>query len=84
MGILHGRSVVLYDQILRPEKIVAIEHTLEPVEPLAHYIAKYRISHIFKPYYGVNHADRFAMEKILSAEFPYRDADLIIDDALHL
>ena len=84
MGILHGGSVVLYDQIFRPEKIVAIEHSLEPVESLANYIAKHRKSHIVKPYYRVNQADRSAMENILSAEFPDRDVDLIIDDASHL
>jgi cephalosporin hydroxylase len=84
MGILHGGSVVLYDQIFRPEKIVAIEHSLEPVESLANYIAKRRKSRIVKPYYRINQADRSAMEKILSAEFPDRDVDLIIDDASHL
>ena len=84
MGILQGGSIVLYDQIFGPQKIVAIEHALEPVEPLARYIAKHRKSHIIKPYYGVNQANRSAMEKILSAEFPNRDVDLIIDDCSHL
>jgi len=84
MGILHGGSVVLYEQIFSPEKIVAIEHSGKPVKPLAHYIAKHRKSHIVKPYYGINQADRSAMEKILSTEFPDRDVDLIIDDASHL
>ena len=34
MGIPHGGNVVLYYQIFNPNKIVAIEHALEPVEPL--------------------------------------------------
>jgi hypothetical protein len=81
MGILQGGSVVLYDQIFSPEKTVAIEHSLESVESLANYIAKHRKPHIVKPYYGINQADRSAMEMILSVEFSDRDADLIIDDA---
>ena len=84
MGILQGGSVVLYDQIFSPEKIVAIEHSLEPVESLAHDIAKRRKYHIVKPYYGINQADCSAIEKLVSAEFPDRDVDLIIDDVSHL
>jgi len=42
MGILQGGSVVLYDQIFSSEKIVAIKHSLEPVESLANDIAKRR------------------------------------------
>jgi hypothetical protein len=84
MGILHGGSAALYDQIFAPEKLVAIEHDLQPVDVLANYITKHNKVDIVKPYYGVNQADRSAMEKILLAEFPNRDIDLIVDDASHL
>ena len=84
MGILQGGSVVLYDQIFKPEKIVAIDHEPKPVDVLANYIKKHRKYNTLKPYYGVNQADRSAMEKILSAEYPDKDIDFIIDDASHL
>ena len=76
MGIPHGGNVVLYYQIFNPNKIVAIEHALEPVEPLPRYIAKHRKAKIIKPYYGINQADHSAMETILSTEFPNRDVDI--------
>jgi hypothetical protein len=84
MGRLHGGSVVLYDQMFDLEKIVAIDHEPKPVEVLAGYIKKHSKSHVIKPYYGINQADRRAMKTILSDEFPNRDIDLIIDDASHL
>ena len=84
MGILQGGSVVLYDQIFQPQVIAAIEYSAEPVNALTEYIAKYKKGSIVKPYYGVNQADRSAMGKILSSEFPRKDIDLIIDDASHL
>lgn len=84
MGILKGGSVVLYDQIYQPEKIVAIEYMQNPVDALTNFITKRNKSEVIKPYYGVNQADRHSMEKILSIEFPDRDIDLIIDDASHL
>jgi hypothetical protein len=84
MGILQGGSVVLYDQIFYPKKIVAIDHSPYPVDALLDYVNKNNKVKVLKPYYGVNQADRSAMEKILSAEFADRDIDLIIDDASHL
>lgn len=83
MSILQGGSVVLYDQIFQPEKIAAIDFQQRPVSALTSYITQYGKTDIVKPYYGVNQADRSAMEKILSTEFPNRDIDLIIDDASH-
>ncbi len=84
MGILQGGSVILYDQIFQPEKIVAIEYVPEPVDALVSYILEHSKLDAIKPYYGINQSDYSAMEKILSAEFPDRDVDLIIDDASHL
>jgi predicted O-methyltransferase YrrM len=84
MGILQGGSTVLYDQIFSPEKIVAIEHDPKPVDALANYIANHDKGDMVKPYYAINQADAIAMGKVLLAEFPDRDIDLIVDDASHL
>lgn len=83
MGIFKGGSVVLYDQLFRPDKIVAIDFMLPPVEALTNYINQSIKNTTVKPYYGINQADRQAMEAILSFEFPRKDIDLIVDDASH-
>lgn len=84
MGILQGGSVVLYDQLFRPDKIVAIDHDTKPAPALANYIATRGSSASVRPCYGVSQDDRSAMEALLSQEFPQRDVDLIIDDASHM
>lgn len=84
MGILHGGSVVLYDQIFQPEKLVAIEYMRNRVSALDGYIVDHARAAIVRPYYGVDQADRSKMAQILNSEFPDRDIDLIVDDASHL
>lgn len=83
IGILQGGSIVLFDQIYRLDKIVTIDLAKQPVEALSKYIEQRNKSNSMKPYYGVNQADRNAMESILLAEFPANDIDLIVDDGSH-
>jgi len=83
MGIFQGGSTVLYDQVFQADKIVAIDYHPQPVEALGKYIEQHRRIESIKPYYGVNQADRSAMESILTSEFPKKDIDLIVDDASH-
>jgi hypothetical protein len=84
MGILEGGSTVLYELLFQPQIIAAIDILPTPVKALSDYVFRHNKSDIIKPYYGINQADRSTMEKILSAEFPNRDIDLIVDDASHL
>lgn len=83
IGIFKGGSVVLYDQIYAPEKIVAVDMLKEPVQALATYITKRGKADSVRPYYGIDQGDPDAMGRILSTEFPGKDIDLIVDDASH-
>lgn len=83
IGIFKGGSVVLYDQIYQPEKIIAIEYKKQPVKALTKYIDNRKKHESIKPFYGVDQADRLAMGKILVDEFPERNIDLVVDDASH-
>lgn len=83
MGILQGGSVVLYDLVFSPEKLVAIDHAPNPVQPLAEYIRRHGKARTIRPCYGIGQDDREKMEKLLSREFPERDIDLVVDDASH-
>jgi SAM-dependent methyltransferase len=84
IGILHGGSVALYDQLFRPEKIVAIEHVKDSVQTLAAYIKSNGKEQVIKPYFGINQADAVAMRKILEDEYSNKDIDFIFDDGAHL
>ncbi len=84
MGIYQGGSVVLYDKLWSPEKIVAIDYNTKQIEPLEQYIENFSKENQIKIFYGINQADKQAMENILNKEFPDKDLDFIIDDASHL
>jgi O-methyltransferase len=84
IGIFKGGSVVLYDQLFHPSKLVALEHALGPIDPLDHYIISNDRSHVIRLCYGVNQADGHQVGPILASEFPSADIDLVVDDASHL
>lgn len=83
IGIWGGGSVALYDLALRPQKLVAIEYSSEPAEPLGNYIAKHKRTENVRLHYGVNQGDAERMNAILADEFGDQDIDLVIDDASH-
>jgi hypothetical protein len=84
IGIFKGGSVVLYDQLFRPAKLVALDHNPVPVEALDHYIQTSDRRHAIVPYYGVDQSDVQHVGDILATEFPLADIDLVVDDASHL
>ncbi len=84
IGILKGGSTALYAKLFEPEKLVAIDFSVTPVEVLSNFIRDHGFEGRVAPYYGVNQADANAMGRILGSNFPARNIDLIVDDASHL
>lgn len=84
LGIFKGGSMVFNDLAYSPARIAAIDYSGTPQEALAAYIRNNGKEDVIRPYYGINQSDRLAMEKVLSAEFPERDIDMVVDDASHL
>lgn len=81
MGFFHGASTVLFDRLLLPDKLVAIDHV-----SAAPFLDAYRTGHNRSgvlPYYDTSQQDPIALTSILTREFPNRDLDLVIDDASH-
>jgi len=84
LGIHMGGSTALLHALNRPSLLVALELVAEPPVALSDYIRRHALSSVIRPYYGVNQADRVAVEAILEAELAGRKVDLVIDDASHL
>ena len=84
VGILKGGSTALYAKLFEPEKLVAIDIASKPVDALTAFIREHGFEGRVTPYYGVNQADEQALGRILAANFPAQDIDLIVDDASHL
>lgn len=84
MGIFKGGSAALFELLYRPAKFVAVEYTPEPIPALTEFLARRGRAGAVKPFYGVDQSDAAAMGRILAAEFPGQDLDLVVDDASHL
>jgi predicted O-methyltransferase YrrM len=78
VGILEGGSLVLFDKLYKPEKLVGVDIRREPIEPLERY--RENRAHV-RPLYDTSQNDQ-SLPATLSGEFP-DGIDLIVDDASH-
>lgn len=79
LGIYQGGSLVFFERLFRPARIVGIELSTTPIPALDQYIGR---GSVIRPYQGTSQADRDRLDEILSSEFP-EGIDLIVDDASH-
>jgi hypothetical protein len=84
IGIFKGGSVALFDRLLKPRRMVAIDISKSPVAALNEYIARERAEARLKPYYGVDQTDADRLRAIILEEFQGDGIDLAIDDGCHL
>jgi predicted O-methyltransferase YrrM len=78
IGMFEGGSLVLFDKLYRPDKIVGVDIRSAPIGPLESY-RKDR-EHVV-PYYALSQNDP-ELPNILKKEFP-DGVDLVVDDASH-
>ncbi len=84
LGIFRGGSTALLAQLLQPRRLVAMELSAEPVEPLERFIDERGLTGTVRTHYGVDQGDRTTVEGIVSSEFGSDPLDLVVDDASHL
>lgn len=78
VGMFEGGSLVYFDKLFRPEKIVGIDIRAQPIEPLEEYR---RANPHVSTHYGTSQDDE-RLSDILAEEFP-AGIDMIVDDASH-
>lgn len=78
VGMFEGGSLVLFDKLYAPEKLVGIDIRREPIEALEEY--RKNREHV-RPFYELSQDDP-KIPDILGKEFP-NGIDLIVDDASH-
>jgi methyltransferase family protein len=79
LGIYQGGSLVFFERLFRPKRVVGIELSTNPIPALDRYIER---GSVIRPYLGTSQDDRERLDEILSSEFP-DGIDLIVDDASH-
>jgi predicted O-methyltransferase YrrM len=83
LGIAHGGSTAVLAELAPRAKVVSIDVSPDPVEPLADHIRLHHLDDRVRPYYGVDQGDRRRLVEIIEAEFGDEPIDLVIDDASH-
>jgi hypothetical protein len=84
LGIFKGGSVVLYEKLFRPEVLLAVDLTPEPVPALTDYIEENHLSSVVRPCYGVDQADSTVLGPLLEQHVGDPGLDLVVDDCSHL
>lgn len=80
IGVGRGGSAAFLHKFFDAHRVVCIEVNKDPQIPLERY--RNSTGDAVKVYYGVNQADRSAVNDILQTEFP-EGIDLVIDDGSH-
>lgn len=83
LGIARGGSTIWLNELLNPEKFVALDLYPKPVEALERYRRESGQTQNLVTYYGVDQKDEQMLKQICRLEFDDQPFDLIIDDASH-
>ena len=84
LGIYKGGSVVLYQELFSPNRIVGLDLVSERVEALDQYIAQRALGERIRLYYGTDQGDRRLLSTIVRKNFGSEPLDLVVDDASHM
>lgn len=84
LGIRRGGSTALLSELIKPDKLIALELTSRPAPALRDYVASRDLAEVVRPFYGVDQSDRPRVSQILDEELGARPIDLVVDDASHL
>jgi SAM-dependent methyltransferase len=83
VGIFKGGSVVLFEELWRPEKLIAVDITEQRVTALDAYVQRTGAAGRVRAFYGVDQADAEALGRILDQECGGETLDLVVDDGCH-
>lgn len=83
LGIGSGSSLALAALVTSPKKLVAIELDDNRVEALDELLRELDLTHVIRPHYGADQANRSGLRAIVDEEFADEPLDLVIDDAPH-
>lgn len=85
VGVYEGGSTAMLQQLADPEKLVTIDLERRPSPGIEGFVAKHDLGKRVVTNWGVDQADRKAIERIVREQFEGEaPLDLVIDDASHL
>jgi len=84
LGSFIGGSTALLAELAPDSVVVALELNPKPPELLERYLDRTGNRSRVHAHYGVDQADRAAVQQIIETDFGGRSIDLVIDDASHM
>ncbi|MFN4229754.1 class I SAM-dependent methyltransferase [Parvibaculum sp.] len=84
LGIFRGGSTAFFNELLRPEKLVAIDFMEDARPGFKNYLDTGANAASVRPYFQVDQADKQRLDEIYTSEFGSAPLDLVVDDASHM
>lgn len=84
VGVFDGGSSALFAELVRPEKLVAIDRRPEPSAAFTEFIERRGFGDVIAPFFGVDQSDVSRLAEIVAGSFGDAELDLVVDDASHL
>lgn len=84
VGVDQGGSTSFFLKLLKPEKLIAIELSSQPVQTVTDFLATHDPEGRVQIQWGIDQSDRVVVPDILNRAFKDKPLDLVIDDASHL
>ena len=83
IGIFKGGSAVLFNELFRPRKLLALDISSKRVPALDDYIKAHSASETLRPFYECDQGDGARLRELVCTEFGSVPLDLVVDDASH-
>ena len=83
LGVFKGGLVVAYNELLRPQKLVAVDVLPGAIENLDRYVRRPETGGRVTVHLGVNQADHARLARICADDFRGEPIDIVVDDASH-
>lgn len=84
VGVDFGGSTSFFSKLLKPEKMIAIELSSQPVRTVEDFLSTHDPEGRIEIHWGVDQSDRTVVPELLDRAFGDSPLDLIVDDASHL
>jgi predicted O-methyltransferase YrrM len=84
IGVDQGGSTSFFAKLLKPQKLVAIELSSEPVKTVTDFLSAHDPEGRIEIHWGVDQADRVVVPHLLDSAFGSQALDFIVDDASHM
>lgn len=83
IGIFKGGSAVLFHELFKPRRLLAVDISARREPALDAYIEAHSASETLRPFYGCDQGDGARLQELVRSQFASTPLDLVVDDASH-